>query len=113
LRFEIAKTAVFEVMQVRTANTDRPDTHLDFAGTRIFYVTISDSELVVIVVLSNAHVHFLKRLSNAVLASLGVRMTGAGIFAPGPAGPFPEPLAPSRDTVTRGLNNSHSFVWSL
>src|SRR5690349_20909734 len=53
--------------------------------------------------------YFLKRLSKAARASLGLRGVGVEAAITGPllAG------AASRATVTRGLNNWQSFVWSL
>ena len=51
--------------------------------------------------------YFLKRLSNAARASFGRRVSPGAIVGDGGAG------AESRATVTRGLNNSHSFDWSF
>jgi hypothetical protein len=56
-------------------------------------------------------VYFLKRLSNAALASLAVR--GAiTVFEGSGRVPFTM-VGASRATVTRGENISHSFIWSF
>ena len=44
LRFEIAESTIFEVMQVRSADADGADAHLYFARTRILYATLGDSK---------------------------------------------------------------------
>jgi hypothetical protein len=57
---------------------------------------------------------FLARASRAARASLALR--GSAMLAPA-AGPIPAEdegcAAPSRATVTRGLNSSHSLAWSF
>jgi hypothetical protein len=87
LWLEVAESAILEVVKVGPANAHRSNLNLDLAWTRILYAAFGDSEPPVGVILCNTHAHFLKRLSKAVRASLGVRITGAGIFAPGCSGP--------------------------
>jgi len=55
--------------------------------------------------------YFLKRLSKAARASLGVRTAAGETDGAGALGP-PD-WTPSRMTVTRGLNSSHSLALSL
>src|SRR6202040_3595666 len=57
---------------------------------------------------------FLNRLSNAARASLALRGSVRGTPETGPT-PYEEEgcAAPSRATVTRGLNRSHWLAWSF
>jgi hypothetical protein len=85
--------------------------NLDFAGARLAGPGVDQAEMVGFVQLGNAHgataAYFLNNWSNAARASFGER--GAGTAA---AGDVPCAVA-SRATVTRGLNQVHSFGWSF
>jgi hypothetical protein len=104
VNLHIPDEAIRKIMQVGTADPDRPYLHHHLPGPGFRRGCLNDAKRAPLVEFSDAH-HFLKRLSKAARASFGFRTTGvlAALVEADPLG------APSRITVTRGLNSSHSF----
>ena len=110
----ITNTAFEKIVQIRTADAQRISRQPEPRRDRV-PLTITIRQLKTMgwdssaIRMPTGDGYFLKRLSKAVRASLGLRGAGALVWG---GAPLPAPLegATSRAMVTLFLNSSHSFA---